>query len=285
MLEVRFNILDKYVDKFVIAEATYSHSGNKKKLNFDINKFSKFKNKIIYLKVENEPNDIIYNKKGKVLSEEDSEMRANSIKRINYQRNKLIEGLTDAKDDDYILYSDNDEIPKLEDVNFHNNKNKIIIFKQKLFYYKFNLYFDRINWFGTKGCKKKDLSSFSWLRDVKSKRYPIYRIDNIFSKTKYSNINIIEDGGWHFTQLKTPKDIEIKLLNGEQYAEYKKANKNLQYITDLVKRKSVDYDHMAKTSSYKYNKEFKLKTIPIDSMPLYLRDNVKKYSEWFDFDK
>ncbi len=285
MLEVRFNILDKYVDKFVIAEATYSHSGNKKKLNFDINKFSKFKNKIIYLKVENEPNDIIYNKKGKVLSEEDSEMRANSIKRINYQRNKLIEGLTDAKDDDYILYSDNDEIPKLEDVNFHNNKNKIIIFKQKLFYYKFNLYFDRINWFGTKGCKKKDLSSFSWLRDVKSKRYPIYRIDNIFSKTKYSNINIIEDGGWHFTQLKTPKDIEIKLLNGEQYAEYKKANKNLQYITDLVKRKSVDYDHKAKTSSYKYNKEFKLKTIPIDSMPLYLRDNVKKYSEWFDFDK
>ena len=285
MLEVRFNILDKYVDKFVIAEATYSHSGNKKKLNFDINKFSKFKNKIIYLKVENEPNDIIYNKKGKVLSEEDSEMRANSIKRIIYQRNKLIEGLTDAKDDDYILYSDNDEIPKLEDVNFHNNKNKIIIFKQKLFYYKFNLYFDRINWFGTKGCKKKDLSSFSWLRDVKSKRYPIYRIDNIFSKTKYSNINIIEDGGWHFTQLKTPKDIEIKLLNGEQYAEYKKANKNLQYITDLVKRKSVDYDHKAKTSSYKYNKEFKLKTIPIDSMPLYLRDNVKKYSEWFDFDK
>jgi len=285
MLEVRFNILDKYVDKFVIAEATYSHSGNKKKLNFDINKFSKFKNKIIYLKVENEPNDIIYNKKGKVLSEEDSEMRANSIKRINYQRNKLIEGLTDAKDDDYILYSDNDEIPKLEGVNFHNNKNKIIIFKQKLFYYKFNLYFDRINWFGTKGCKKKDLSSFSWLRDVKSKRYPIYRIDNIFSKTKYSNINIIEDGGWHFTQLKTPKDIEIKLLNGEQYAEYKKANKNLQYITDLVKRKSVDYDHMAKTSSYKYNKEFKLKTIPIDSMPPYLRDNVKKYSEWFDFDK
>ena len=101
--------------------------------------------------------------------------------------------------------------------------------------------------------------------------------------TKYSNINIIEDGGWHFTQLKTPKDIEIKLLNGEQYAEYKKANKNLQYITDLVKRKSVDYDHMAKTSSYKYNKEFKLITLGIDQMPPYIKNNQTKYKDWLDF--
>ena len=45
MLEVRFNILDQYVDKFVVAEAKYSHSGEKKKLNFDIKKFSKFKKK------------------------------------------------------------------------------------------------------------------------------------------------------------------------------------------------------------------------------------------------
>ena len=32
MLEIRFNILNDYVDKFVITEAKYSHSGDKKKL-------------------------------------------------------------------------------------------------------------------------------------------------------------------------------------------------------------------------------------------------------------
>ena len=63
MLGVRFNILNKHVDKFVIAEAKYSHSGDKKKLNFNINKFSEFKKKIIYLVIENEPDDILYEKK------------------------------------------------------------------------------------------------------------------------------------------------------------------------------------------------------------------------------
>ena len=63
MLEVRFNILNEHVDKFVIAEAKYSHSGDKKKLNFNYNKFSEFKKKIIYLVVENEPNEVKYEKK------------------------------------------------------------------------------------------------------------------------------------------------------------------------------------------------------------------------------
>ena len=192
--------------------------------------------------------------------------------------------LTDAKGDDYILYSDNDEIPDLENFNFETNQSKILIFKQKLFYYKFNLFFDRISWFGTKGCKKKNLLSLSWLRNIKSKKYPIYRLDAIFSKIKYMNIQVIENGGWHFSQLKTPKDIEIKLLNGEQHAEFKQSKKNLEYIADLVNRKKVDYDHKAKSEDYKYSNEFTLKTVSIDSMPLYLRKNVNKYNEWFDLE-
>ena len=63
MLEVRFNILNDFVDKFVISEAKYSHSGEKKKLNFDINKFKQFKKKIIYLVIDNEPDSLIYKKK------------------------------------------------------------------------------------------------------------------------------------------------------------------------------------------------------------------------------
>ena len=155
MLEIRFNVLDKHVDKFVIVEAKYSHSGEKKKLNFDIKKFSDYKKKIIYLIVDNEPENIVYEKNGKNLTEKNDQMRKNSIKRIAYQRNFLVNSLNEAADDDYIFYSDNDEIPNFENFNFNNNKSKIVIFKQKLFYYKFNLLCDRVDWYGTKGCKKK----------------------------------------------------------------------------------------------------------------------------------
>ena len=285
MLEVRFNILNKHVDKFVIAESKYSHSGEKKKLNFNINKFYEFKKKIIYLAIDNEPKDIIYQTKNIAFVENEVDKRTNSVKRITYQRNRLMDCLTDAKGDDYILYSDNDEIPNLENFNFETNQSKILIFKQKLFYYKFNLFFDRINWYGTKGCKKKDLLSISWLRNIKTKKYSIYRLDTIFSKNKYKNVKIIENGGWHFTQLKTPKDIEIKLLNGEQHAEFKQTGKNLDYISDLVKRKKIDYDHKAKTEDYKYSKKFSLKTVPMSYMPAFLQENSNKYSEWFDFNK
>ena len=285
MLEVRFNILNKYVDKFIVAEAKYSHSGEKKKLNFDINKFSKFKKKIIYIVIDNEPNDVVYQKKDDNKFEKKEDMRTNSIKRIAHQRNKIMDCLSEADDEDFIFYSDNDEIPNLENLNFENIQNKILIFKQKLFYYKFNLYCDRVDWFGTKGCKKKKIISLSWLREVKAKKYSFLRFDTFFSKAKYSNVKIVEDGGWHFSLLKTPKDIEIKLLNQEHHDEYRFARKNLPSIADLVKRKSIVYDHKAKSTDYKFFNEFKLKTLSMSHMPSFLKQNVKKYYEWFDFEK
>ena len=161
MLEIRFNVLNDFVDKFVITEAKYSHSGEKKKLNFDFNRFKQFRKKIIYLIVENEPDSLIYEKRGdNETFEKDENKRQNSIKRIAHQRNNLSMGLNEADEEDYIFYSDNDEIPNFVNFDFKNNKSKIIMFKQKLFYYKFNLYCDRVDWYGTKGCKKKYLKSF-----------------------------------------------------------------------------------------------------------------------------
>jgi beta-1,4-mannosyl-glycoprotein beta-1,4-N-acetylglucosaminyltransferase len=283
MIDVRLNILNKYVDKFIIVEAKFSHSGKKKKLNFKINNFSEFKKKIIYVVLENEPNNITYKQDKDIIFEEKQNMRQNSIKRIAYQRNKIMEYLNEAKDEDYILYSDNDEIPNLENFNFESEKNDILIFKQKLFYYKFNLFCNRVDWFGTKGCKKKQLRSFSWLREIKTKRYPFYRLDALFSKNKYTNVKVIENGGWHFSQLKTPKDIEQKLLNQEHHDEYKLAKGKIPNVEDLVKRKIIIYDHKAKSSDYKFSKEFKLETLSLDYMPFYLRKNVDKYKKWFDF--
>ena len=286
MLEVRFNILNDFVDKFVISEAKYSHSGEKKKLNFDINKFKQFKKKIIYLVIDNEPDSLIYKKnESGTMFENDNDKRTNSIKRIAHQRNKLLSGLEDANDEDYIFYSDNDEIPNFQNFDIKKNTNKIIMFKQKLFYYKFNLLCDRANWYGTKGCKKKYLKSFSWLREIKTKKYPIYRLDTFFSEYKFMNVKIIDDGGWHFSQLMSPKDIQIKLTNSEDHFEYKLAGKQLSDIEDLVKRKVIIYDHKAKTADYKFSKEFELKTLSMEYMPLFLRKNLNKYNEWFDFEK
>ena len=257
----------------------------KKKLNFNIKRFNNFKEKIIYLVTENEPSDLIYQKNANNFVEPNNEIRRNSIKRIAAQRNKLFEGLSEASDNDYIFYSDNDEIPNFEDFNFEKNQDKIIMFKQKLFYYKFNLYCDRVDWFGTKGCKKKNLKSFSWLREIKTKKYPFFRIDTLFSENKYIDLKIIVDGGWHFSRLMTPKDMEIKLTNSEDHYEFKLSKIKLSNIEDFVKRKVIEYDHKAKTTDYKFGKEFKLKTLPIEYMPLFLRKNVNKYSEWFDFEK
>ena len=285
ILDVRFNILDPFVDKFVICESAYSHSGKKKNFNFDISNFTKFKHKIIYLKIDNEPDNLIYTKENNNIKEDIDNARVNAIKRIAYQRNFLNEGISDASKDDLIFYSDNDEIPKLNDVNLYAIKNKLIFFKQKLFYYKFNLFCDRYDWYGTKGCKKKDLIDFEWLRNTKTKKYSALRLDTFFSKTKYSDVKIINDGGWHFSQLKKINDIYAKLTNSEDHQEFKDAGKNISDIEDLVKRKVILYDHKAKTSEFKFGKEFKLETISLESMPEYIKNNKDQFKEWIDVNK
>ena len=282
ILEARFNILNEFVDKFVITESAYSHSGEKKDFNFDFSRFEKFKDKIIYLKIEEEPKDLTYSVKDGKKIEEGANIRLNAIKRIAHQRNFLNEGIIDASKDDLIFYSDNDEVPNLEFFDTHKVKNEIIIFNQKMFYYKFNLFCDRYEWFGTKGCKKKNLVDFDWLRNIKAKKYPFYRIDTFFSKTKYADVNIIKNGGWHFSQLKKPEEIYKKLTNAEDHLEFKETKKTLSDIEDLVKRKVILYDHLARTSENKFNKEFKLTTLGVDQMPQYIQNNLIKYKDWLD---
>ena len=283
ILDVRFNILDPFVDKFVICESAFSHSGKKKKFNFDISKFEKFKHKIIYLKVDHEPNNLIYNlSNNKGIIEDKANARINAIKRIAYQRNFLKEGISDASKNDLIFYSDNDEIPKLNDANLSTTTNKLIFFKQKLFYYKFNLFCDRYDWYGSKACKKKDLIDFEWLRNTKTKKYNFFRLDTFFSKTKYMDVKIVNDGGWHFSQLKKIDDIYAKLTNSEDHQEFKEAGKKISDIEDLVKRKVILYDHKAKSSQFKFGQEFKLETISLENMPKYIQNNKEQFKDWLE---
>ena len=284
ILELRLNILNKHVDKFVISESKFSHSGREKKLNFNINKFSEFKNKIIYIVCDDEPEGLIYDNNETEKKEKAENYRSNSVKRIAHQRNKLYEGLNEASSEDFILYSDNDEIPKLDDIHLNQSNKKYLIFKQKLFYYKFNLLCDRIDWYGTKGCKKKYLKSFEKLRQIKPKIYPFYRLDTLFNFDKQISLKIINNGGWHFTRLQTAEEIHSKELDAEHHDEYRLSGKNVERIKELIKNRIIDHDHHAKTEDSKYKNEFKLKPIDISEMPFYLQKNIEKYKKWFDFE-
>ena len=96
ILDTRLNILDKYVDKFVIVEATRDHSGKKKKLNFDLKKFTQFENKITYLIVDDIPEKVKNFKKG----------WSPNFFRENFNRNAISRALTECSPDDLIIISD-----------------------------------------------------------------------------------------------------------------------------------------------------------------------------------
>ena len=278
MLDVRFNILDPYVHKFIVVESIYSHSGRKKSLNFDINKFQKFKDKIIYLSIEDEPEGII--KSDNISS---GTKRMNSIKRIEQSYNFMMNGIYEANDDDLICISDNDEIPNFDSNFFKNSFNDILIFEQLFFYYKFNLYYDLMPWYGTKACKKKKLKSFAWLRNLKNKKYPIWRFDTFFSDLKQINLQIVKNGGWHFTNVKTPEEIFEKLSNFGHHNEFEESGISINDIKKSISEKTVNYDHTSDLKkNNKYDGRYKLKIIDDKFLPSYLVNNKKNYEKWFE---
>jgi len=278
MLDIRFNILNEFVDKFIIVESKFSHSGEQKKLNFDINKFQKFKDKIEYLIIENEPDGIIEN------IENSSEIkRKNSLLRIEQSYDFIMNALDDVDDNDLVCLSDNDEIPNFNSEYFKKSNNDIFIFKQLFFYYKFNLFYDLIPWYGTKACRKKKLLSFSWLRNLKNKKYPFWRVDTLFSNLKHMNLQIVEDGGWHFTNIKTAKDIYTKLSNFGHHNEFDVSGISVEDIQKCIDNKIVNYDHKAdKSLEKKYNANYKLRVVDDKILPNYLVKNKNKFKEWFD---
>ena len=276
MMDVRFGILDKYVEKFIVTESTYSHSGKRKNLNFDINNYPKYKDKIVYLVIDKEPDDLIDGEKDNI------HKRLNSIKRIELSYNYINHAIKDVSEDDLIILSDSDEIPNLESKGFINSKKNIILFKQLFFYYKFNLFYDLMPWFGSKACKKKNLKSFSWLNNLKGKKYPFWRLDTFFSENKLINLEIIEDGGWHFTNLKKPKDLYEKLKNFGHHDEFDESGITEEKLKYYIDEGIVFYNHFVdQTNQDKWNYNYKLKKIKYELLPRYLLNNKDKFKEWF----
>jgi len=265
MYEVRLNVLKDKVDKFIVTESTFSHSGKKKKLNFDINNYPKFKDKIIYIVIDKEPDGIVEENNNPTLQ------RSNSLKRIALSYDECLKKLDNFSSSDFVMLSDNDEIPNLNSEKFLKNKKSIVLFNQLFFYFKFNLLYDRMIWPGTKGCTKGTLKSLSWLKNIKLKKYPFWRLDTFFSETKYIDMN-----------LKTPEQMYEKFINFGHHDEFRLSGITVDKIREKIINKEMFYDHFAdKSSSNKWNSNYKLKLVDDKLLPKFLIDNKNKYSDWF----
>jgi len=282
ILDLRLNYLNNYVDKFVIVESSYTHSGDSRKCLFDIKNYSKFKDKINYIILEESPVDLSYVKKDDSFEKKNSKLILNAVKRENLQRNTISKGLESALPEDLIIISDVDEIPNLNDNNISSIKNKIIFFEQKYFYYKFNLKLDNYPWYGSRACKKKDLISPQWLRNIKSKTYPTWRIDTMFSKKRYKNIKFRTNGGWHFSNIKTPADIEKKMKTYLHHREYEINPIGEKKISQIIQNKKTLYNLKVDMKSNKFDLSDQLVVAEISELPYYIQKNIVKYQDWLN---
>ena len=254
LLNLRLNILDKYVDYFVIVEGNRTWQNNPKELKFDINKYEKFKDRIIYIKVTDLPDG------------------RDPYLRENHQRNSILKGLINSKDQDIIIISDLDEIPNPEVFKNFKKEMRFAVFKQKHFYYKFNLQSkNNPHWLGSRICLKEYLVSPQWLRDLKFKKRPFWRLD------KFRLNNIIENGGWHFCNLKKPESLLYKYKNlcetDDPIHFNEKIDEKYLNIEEIKKRINEGQDIIGRKDNF-------IKVNLDNSFPKFLINNQSFYSDW-----
>tara|TARA_Y100000992_G_scaffold217200_1_gene150031 strand:- start:604 stop:1473 length:870 start_codon:yes stop_codon:yes gene_type:complete len=282
VLDVRLNMLNEYVDYFVIVESEFNHRGEKRVPQFNIKKFEKFRDKIIYILKREVPDNVEEIKKDDNEDEHYRKSIFNAWKRENFQRDQITIGLKNAKPDDWIIISDLDEIPNLEDINFNNLKSKFLFFKQVMMYYKFNLQLENFVWIGSKACKFKNLKSPQWLRDIKGKKFGWWRLDTLFSNRKYRNITFIERGGWHYSYLKNPEGIQKKLKSYLHHIDFDRNPLNTEEISKIMNEKKTIYDLKVDQKENKFKAKNNLIKIDDKHLPKYISQNLNKFNEWIE---
>ena len=255
MLEIRLSTLFDYVDEFVICEATLDHAGNEKKLNFDIKKFNKYEKKIKYIVINDLPKIVKSFKKN----------WHTAHARDQFQRNALVRGLIDCDPNDIIMISDLDEIPNPKRISDFKEEDKYACFVQGNYLFKLNLLnSSEPKWFGTRICRKKDLKSPQWLREIKSKKIPFYK----FYKPKFDKF--IMDGGWHFSSVKSVEGIYKKL---NSYSEQQFNNKKFKDMEGIKRKIEQKIDL--------FDRGYDFKVVKIDqTFPKYIYKNVEKFKDF-----
>ena len=249
MFDLRYSILENYVDQFVICESLYDHTGKKKKKNF-IWKTKYNKKKITYILMKT-----AFSKK------------SNRWKNQAIQREYLLKKLKFASAEDYIFFSDPDEIIRPEKLKNFKLKKKYGIFLQDCFNYKFNL-FNKYEspWEGTRVAKKKDLKSIDFMRQ----KVLTKNLKKVFKFNNEKSIEIINDGGWHFNNIMSPDKISIKLKTFAHSEFSGKKFSSLKVIKSKIKRKKDLFERGHVYQKIKMDNNF----------PKFLLENKKKYKKY-----
>ena len=253
LVNARFEILKDVVDYFVICESKYDYRGFKKKINFRlINK--KFKNRVRHLVLTNKFPDT-----------------KNLWKSEEYQREKIFDGIKDADSEDFIMYSDSDEIPNPEVLKKIKLNTKYALLLMNMYVYKINL-FNKYEspWEGTRICRKKDLKSFTFLRKkILAKNLK----KNFFRRFLLEqDIELIKNGGWHFNNLYKPEIISKK-LKSFPHSEF--SHKKFSSIKIIKEKIKMHIDLFNRGHIYKVTK--------IDnSFPKFILNNLKLFQDYIE---
>ena len=251
MFDFRYKVMKNYVDKFVICESLYDHRNNKKGVNFDPEK-----------KYINDP-QILH-----IVVEKPFPKNTNAWQNQAIQRDYIIKKLNFAEDNDFIFFSDPDEILNPEVLKNFDLKKKYGIFLQRFFNYKFNIFNPYESpWEGTKVCKKKNLKSIDFMREKvrkKNLRYKFYRFD------KEKNIQIFENAGWHFNNVMSPEKISKKL---KTFAHNEFSSEEFSSVETIRNKINAKVDL--------FNRNEKYEVVRIDEgFPKYLLDNLLKFKNY-----
>ncbi len=211
--KLRIEILKDVVDKFIICESIYDHRSRSKNVNFSLHS-ENLKQKVEHIVINHkfpEPDD--------------------PWKCQKYQRDYMLGYLDDINDDDFIMFSDPDEIPNPNILKEFVLKKKYGIFMQKHFVYNFKLIDQYQNpWAGTRICKKKNLKSFDDLKHKILKK----NLKKWWRPDKEKNIELIDNGGWHFNNFFSAKEISTKLKTFAHSEFDKEHFTNIEKIERLI---------------------------------------------------
>lgn len=188
LLEIRLNILNEYVDKFILVEASETFNGKPKELIYknNIEKFKNFNHKIIHYIVDKYPNNQeLYDK---AIKSPNTGNKEHWWVREFYQKESLLKPLSIANDDDLIFISDVDEIWNPEiDYSFINDDNVYKpIQSARPFYLNYKSNQPPSDWTGTRVGLMKMVKKYG---------------PNHFRTEAFAQSKPILNGGWHFSWL------------------------------------------------------------------------------------
>jgi len=279
LLEIRLNTLHKYVDKFVIIESLYTFTGKKReRLHFDIEKFSRFKEQIIYVVNDRKPeiHQQAFLSNGSTVNAGETDPWFNEA----YARNFIMQGLADAKDDDIIIVSDVDEIPHPDAIKQFSRWHLCTTIYQNFYNFKFNLQVMNDN--GTpRLCKLpkmvtyRNLKGFflaqpELLRNVKRKGTPIRDSWLRWTLLKYCT-KVVKNGGWHFSWVMTDARISEKMSTISHTEHDLPEFNNPDHIRRCVEN-NIDI----------WNRPRKMRIVPVNEheLPAWLVENKNRFLEF-----